>query len=462
MPIKKFFSLKTFERSRIFLQVIFLISFSIILVFSIINDYYLKLIRLLLNADPLFYLSQSLANLKLSTGLSIAVFFVLFSLLLGRFWCGWLCPLGTILDLFPRRKRKVSSRLNWLLSLKHLFWSSILFLSLFGFQTLLVLDPLTIFIRTFAVILWPIIYYFLKFTEWLAYRVPSLGEYWSNLSYSIGLTNVLDKTPNYNHLLSILFLFLIIIILNSVAERFWCRYLCPLGGLLSLISKFSIFRLSSSKRCVSCSNCVDVCPTDALSIKDGLNLDFSECIFCLRCLNACRRNDIKLTSFLRKWKEVEFAPEKRAFLASAFTSFFLYSLLRINPNVKKKDLLRPPGATENSLNLKCVRCGACIKACPTGAIQPSFLEGGLQSFWTPRVVPRIGYCDYNCNRCGKVCPYGAIPNLKLGTKQKTSLGKAVINKKICLPWSQGKPCLVCEEACPVPNKAIELEEKIVT
>lgn len=459
MSINKFVSVKTFEKLRPLLQGIFLFLLSISLIFSFVNDSFLKFIRFILNLNPLFYLSESLANLKPQKELAITLAFIFFLLLFGRLWCGWICPLGTLLEYSPKRKKTID--LYWLHSIKHLVWLSILFLSLFGSLTLLIFDPITIFIRTFSVIFWPLVYYLLRFIEWLAFKVPFLGEHWNNFLYSTGLTSVLDKTPYFKYSQFVLFLFVLILGLNLVAERFWCRYLCPLGGFLSFLSKFSFFRLSPTKKCAACKNCLEVCPTNALNLKENLILEFSECILCLRCINTCRRSEIKTVFSWRESDRSDFDPEKRVFLLSIFTSLFLNFLLRINPEIKKKDLLRPPGATENSLNLKCVRCGACIKSCPTGAIQPSLLEAGVKNFWTPMVVPRIGYCDYNCNRCGQVCPYGAIPNLELDLKQKVSLGKAVINKKICLPWSQGKPCLVCEEACPVPNKAIELEENEV-
>ncbi len=77
---------------------------------------------------------------------------------------------------------------------------------------------------------------------------------------------------------------------------------------------------------------------------------------------------------------------------------------------------------------------------------------------TPRLVPRLGYCSYNCHACGQVCPTGAIPNLTLEEKQGTKSGLARIDRDRCLPWAYNTPCIVCEEACPIPDKAIRLEE----
>ncbi|MBC7224251.1 MAG: 4Fe-4S dicluster domain-containing protein, partial [Anaerolineae bacterium] len=85
-------------------------------------------------------------------------------------------------------------------------------------------------------------------------------------------------------------------------------------------------------------------------------------------------------------------------------------------------------------------------------------EAGLEGLWTPVLVPRLGYCDYSCHACGQVCPVGAIPPLSLEAKRQQLIGLAYIDTNRCIPWADGRPCIVCEEMCPVPEKAIWLEE----
>jgi ferredoxin len=97
-----------------------------------------------------------------------------------------------------------------------------------------------------------------------------------------------------------------------------------------------------------------------------------------------------------------------------------------------------------------------MRVCPTQGLQPSLFEGGVQNVMTPRLVPRIGYCDYSCNACGEVCPTEAIPRLPLEEKQHTPIGLARLDRSRCLPWAHNIPCIVCEEACPVQHKAIWL------
>ena len=103
-----------------------------------------------------------------------------------------------------------------------------------------------------------------------------------------------------------------------------------------------------------------------------------------------------------------------------------------------------------------------MRVCPTNGLQPAIFESGFSGIWAPHLVPEIGYCEYNCNLCGQVCPTGAIPKLSLAQKQEKRLGTAMIDKDICLPWSQNKECIVCEEHCPVPSKAIKTYSEITS
>jgi len=122
-------------------------------------------------------------------------------------------------------------------------------------------------------------------------------------------------------------------------------------------------------------------------------------------------------------------------------------------------LIRPPGAVpEKEFLRRCIRCGECMKVCPTHGLQPALLQGGWEGLWSPVLIPRIGYCEYSCTLCSQVCPTGAIHRLPLSEKQKVCIGLAFVDKDRCLPYDQGIPCIVCEEHCPTPKKAIWLEK----
>jgi ferredoxin len=111
---------------------------------------------------------------------------------------------------------------------------------------------------------------------------------------------------------------------------------------------------------------------------------------------------------------------------------------------------------------KCVRCGECMKVCLKNALYPATLQAGLEGVYTPMIIPRLGYCEYNCTLCGQVCPTGAIPELTSDRKKREVIGKAVLDKNRCIPFARKINCIVCEEHCPISQKAIRSEEVVET
>ena len=90
-----------------------------------------------------------------------------------------------------------------------------------------------------------------------------------------------------------------------------------------------------------------------------------------------------------------------------------------------------------------------MKVCPTNALQPAFLETGLQGIWTPILVPSIGPCAEKCTSCGDVCPTGAIrPFTWQDKRYKLKMGLANVNRSTCVAWNGGRDCIVCAEVCP--------------
>jgi ferredoxin len=255
-------------------------------------------------------------------------------------------------------------------------------------------------------------------------------------------------------------LFAGLVALNWLERRFWCRYLCPLGGLLGLLSKLAIFRREVSDECRGCALCAPVCPTGTIDPARNFTSDPAECTMCLDCLEACPRSRITFTPGLQLADRQEYDPGRRQALFAIGVSIASVALLR-SDMLSRRDhpyLVQPPGGRENDLLAKCVRCGECMRACPTGGLQPSITELGLEGLWTPVLIPRLGYCDYSCNACGQVCPVKAIPALNLEEKRQQVIGTAYIDQNRCIAWADHVECVVCEEMCPLPEKAITLEE----
>jgi MauM/NapG family ferredoxin protein len=120
-------------------------------------------------------------------------------------------------------------------------------------------------------------------------------------------------------------------------------------------------------------------------------------------------------------------------------------------------LIRPPGTLQDEFLSQCIRCSECMRACPTHALHPAFFEDGLVGLWSPILIPRLGYCDFSCNACGQICPTKAISALSLDDKRNQVIGKAFIDQNRCIAWADHKDCIVCEEMCPLPEKAITLK-----
>jgi ferredoxin len=155
---------------------------------------------------------------------------------------------------------------------------------------------------------------------------------------------------------------------------------------------------------------------------------------------------------------------RRHFLETTFSSLMALGLLSIGlPNkTAKGKMLRPPGSLpEPEFQDNCIRCLECIRICQSNGacLQPDGIHTSILELWAPVAVMRTGYCEYNCNLCGQVCPTDAILPLSLEQKQATPIGLAYFDKDLCIPYAKHEDCIVCEEHCPTPEKAIKLEEK---
>lgn len=416
--------------------------------------------------DPMLMLAHLLLSRTLLAGSALALILLLLSLVFGRAWCGWICPLGTTLDLFPLRSGNSQhgrAAEAWR-SVKYILLMTILVAALFGNLTLLFLDPLTIWFRTMTVSIWPAVDQVITAIESFLYQVPSLAGPVSTLDQWLRPVLLPTSPAYYRDTLLFAGIFLGVIGLNLFATRFWCRYLCPLGGLLGLLSKVALFKRQVNKQCTGCVLCMDVCPTGTIDPANGYRSDPGECTLCMNCVETCPKglDAFKPAVSLAEWKEYD--PGRRDALVAIGSAVAGIALFHSDLLARRKSpfLIRPPGARENNSDVvaysKCIRCGECMRACPTYAIQPAVFEAGAEGFGSPLLIMRLGFCDYSCNACSLVCPVQAIPPMGLAEKRLKVIGRAYIDQNRCIPWSDHRPCAVCLEMCPLPRKAVVVEE----
>lgn len=443
-------------------QYLALLAFVVLFVWSRRGGWPESVVNIPLRLDPLAMLTHLLASRTLLAGSALALITVGLTLLLGRVWCGWLCPLGTLLDLFPLRRwrRKDLTPPDSWRGVKYGLLLTILIAALLTNLTLLILDPLTILFRTLSVAVWPALDRVVTAAEYALYPVAPFRPAISAFERLVRPKILPSQPVFYRSALLYAGVLLGVIALNLLVARFWCRYLCPLGALLGLLSKLGLVKRQVNERCTECGACASACPTATVQPKQSFASDPSECTMCLECLAACPYDAIEFPARPAPGPRSDYDPGRREALTALGAAVAGVGLLRSSTATSRDHphLIRPPGARENNLLSKCVRCGECIRACPTSAIQPATTEAGVEGLWTPVLVPRLGYCDYSCNACGQVCPVQAIPPLSLEDKRQRVIGKAYIDQDRCIPWSDDRPCIVCEEMCPVPDKAIRLEE----
>lgn len=441
------------RRTRIFLQIFFVTVF--VGAFFYLNTNpraYSFDSEFFLRFNPFTGLITMLASRSIIMPLAIfTVIFLVATLLFGRFFCGFMCPLGALIDFFDRhlfagmRSNKRRPQL-FVQRLKYVLLTIISVLSIFGVVFPIFIDPLSLTTRFLTLLIHPLINIigvdFLKFTS-------IFSSSWSNHIYSLYPIRV----PLYYGTILTLTLAAMVFAGSFWDKRFWCQYICPTGAFLGVLSRFSLFRRKTSESgCNSCQRCVKTCPVHAIDEKDVSRTRVSECIECGICVqlkDSCSRF---LLSIPEPQKSLNPDLHRRHLLSGVAGGLLMLPVFRAAGSSKNDNhgkLIRPPGTIpEEQFIARCLACGECMKVCPTNTLQPCMFTDGFSRLYTPKVVPRIAGCEEKCNLCGNVCPTGAIRKLPLEEKQFVKIGTAVLDRHRCLAWSQNKECLVCDEVCP--------------
>lgn len=409
--------------------------------------------------DPLLALTTFIASRTVFVSFGLAALTIVITFVLGRVVCGWICPLGSVHQFFSfifkkakllRPKKAQGSGLAW----KYYIFIFILVSSLFTLDLVGIFDPLSLLYRSMATSIFPV------FAQGFSALI--------SLFYNVQLASVGDSLTQFMERLTInavfrqgFFIgavFIGLVLLNLARERFWCRYLCPLGAFLGIVSRWNIFKLRvDEQKCIECNLCTLHCQTQANPFPNE-EWKNAECVYCETCAAICPTAAINFPVKGTPEKVAAINLSRRKLILTTFLAFFSVPFFRISPSIKRshEKLIRPPGALPEAQFLRrCVKCGECMKACPTNGLQPALAEAGPEGIWTPMLVPKIGYCEFYCSLCTQVCPTGAIKELTIEEKIRVHIGTAWVDKNRCLPYFLGKPCIVCEEHCPTSPKAIK-------
>jgi ferredoxin len=399
---------------------------------------------LFLIIDPLVSISTAIASRSWVWSLVSAGVILIVCLLIPRGFCGYLCPLGSLIDLFDWviGKRVTRFRVKgegWWVHVKYYLLAGTLIAALCG-----------VLVSGFVAAI-PVI------TRGMLF----LGE-----PLQSGLSRGWHLVPGFNtgHVLSI-GLFLGVLCLGLLRPRFWCKYVCPSGAVFSLGNLFRITERKVESSCIHCNKCVTVCPFDA--IKPDFTTRVTDCTLCQTCAGVCPSHSIK---FVERWNVLDLKDEntpatnetvlgRRGFvsLATGTTVSVIggtgiaMATKALSPDLDDPAMVRPvrpPGSVpEEDFLQQCIRCGECFKACPNNVLQPLGFQQGLAGLWTPAVDADWAGCESSCNACGEVCPTGAIRPLPIEEKKAVRMGLAIVNESTCLPFAGREACQLCVDEC---------------
>lgn len=410
-------------------------------------------VNIFFKLDPLAALVNALAGHALYRGFAWSLIILIPTFFLGRFFCGWICPMGSLNQFLGSLRSESRQHKTLITSNRYKKWQTTkcflliagLLAALCGSSIVGWIDPFSLLVRSIG--------------------LPILPATASKKYFVV-------CQPHYGLILLLCAVFLALLAINLRVTRFWCRALCPLGALLGIASRWSILGLhKDASSCTQCGRCLIDCQGGDDPIV-GMPWHKAECHLCLNCVEACPHGSLQFSFFHKEPGITGTGLSRRTALAAMVTGLAIMPILRAQTVLGKsrnERLIRPPGALgEADFLSRCIRCGECMRVCPDNALQPAFDEDGLEGLWTPVMTPMIGYCEPSCVLCTEVCPTGAIQKLTLrqkawvarddDTSAPIRVGTAVYDRGRCLPWAKATDCIVCMEWCPVVPKAIYVED----
>ncbi|MBA3036569.1 MAG: 4Fe-4S binding protein [Desulfobacterium sp.] len=476
----------------------------------------------IIQLDPLSGIGTLLATHSIHSGLIWGLATIIITIIIGRFFCGWLCPFGTLHQFtgyIANRKKPPAKKAedNQYRSAQNLKYIVLIFLLSAALSDLVIF--LSGFSKNQPVMFWGFMAVFIFFLIILSFfkivskpknviisviaasvflTLLSMLPQTSRIMSSSLQTGLLDPIPLFYRSVNLILIplmdgsffklshsmrfyhgtfiigaiFFTTVFMNLYIPRFYCRFICPLGALFGLFGHYAIWRIGKTEdKCPDCLLCENNCEG---ACKPSSKIRTSECVLCMNCLHVCPHDLVGYKTSASASGEIT-SPDftKRRLVTSVVSGIITIPMIRLNGNIlkaKSPELIRPPGALEETGFLaRCIKCGQCMKICPTNVIQPAMAEAGIEGFLSPVLDFTTGTsgCQLNCVACGHICPTSAIRPLsfdektvknKFTPKGPVRIGTAFVDVGRCLPWAMEKPCIVCQENCPVSPKAILTKE----
>lgn len=356
---------------------------------------------------------------------------------IGRLYCSVICPLGILQDLFIW----LGSR-KWMKKLGKNFGANRFHSAKEPLSLRVAVLVLFIFLSCFPITaVWA---HFLEPYSLFGKAVSAITtSYYSWAAYAI--------------VAALLFIICCTALLRG---RLWCNAICPVGTVLSFVSRRPIMALQiDTEKCNGCQKCARNCKSECI---DPVNhtIDTSRCVDCFDCIGNCNQGAISL-GLLRKAPKKETAVDesRRKFLA---TTAVVAAAGAASAAVHKGDGglavieekkipqratgLRPAGSKSlKHFTEHCTACQLCVSACPQHVLRPSMKA---DSFMQPEMQFDLSYCPPTCHACADVCPAGAIKLDSPAEKAAIQIGHAVWIKENCVVLRDGVSCGNCERHCP--------------
>ncbi len=417
------------------------------------------------------------ALLALNFGVVVAL--LLLTLIFGRLYCSVICPLGIFQDLVSRLASMANPKRKFAYSpaLSLLRWSMVLLLVVAigcGVGAIVaLLDPYSSYGVMVTNLLSPI---YRSGNNLLAMVAEHFGSYaFYRVEFVVTSVGAV--------VLSLLLLFGV----GYLAwrnGRIYCNSVCPVGTLLGLLSKVSLFRIVLDEtKCNGCQKCVRSCKSSCI-VKGSRRINYDRCVVCFDCIDSCSQGALSYRwrfgaaaeSGVDRGVKADATSDKkcdtnceakggvdsskRSMLAISATLVATTALKAEEKLVdgglaviedkkipKRSGRIVPAGAQSlRNFSRRCTGCQLCVSACPNGVLRPST---GLTNFMQPEMSYERGYCRPECTACSEVCPAGAIQPVDRAEKSSTQIGHAVWIEQNCVVLTDGVNCGSCAEHCPV-------------